>query len=1398
MERRRALLIGIPEYDEKLLPSLPAVQNDVAELERTLLLSGYDVRTLGTGDKNEATLGRLMKAITELFDAATDGDTLFLYFSCHGCRLEDGIDYIIPVDASLNGQNLEKYLLPLEFAGYADASRARTVLVVVDACREGLEVHPRQVTKGPSVRGFGSAKRQQVSQGQMAYWFGCHKGEFCRCVGDEFSVFSRAMTRALAPENPARTLPELKRATDKILEELTHQHKLKHQKTWLRTESSEIIEDTVFCEGATSAGDLPAADPWAIRVGSSTLWSSLGAGAATETSRLLATTIARLCRQHWLAGRQELAGDPWPDEAFAPRVIGRLEVLAGRLPTLGLTAAETCLLMATPFLYQALLAAGMALAAREAQVFDVAPQTDRSPLRVDLEKVHQSFPAWVRQDQRLRELGRLEAANAVAAWMLHLCLRRRPQTFLPEERGGSLPATFLEEIRQEAAKAGPLWADTFASDDLFDLAHCLSADIEFPGRKLEEERQVGADAERGPLRMQLVGTLLLLAADLAVDPAALDGVLVSHLGSSDPLEPAEILETLGKAQWSRRGEARLSLDATCRHPAFDQALRLHVEELGKRGAFLQRAMELEERKALKPLLGLPWLFDADGLKPEKDAEGHPRYTTPHLRFHLAQDEVRELLLGERIYDDPSLAIRELYQNALDACRYRQAREEYLKRTGRAGNLAPWEGSIVFRQWREEDGRGIIECEDNGVGMGRRELETCFARAGRRFADTPEYLEEEAEWHKLDPPLRLYPNSQFGIGVFSYFLLADEIEVFTRRFEKDGKPGKVLHVQLSGSGSLFRIRELKDDGQPCGCRIRLVLAKKEISCLKALRARLWRAEFPTKVCTEGAEELWPPGELKVPSVFPASPRPTQHRDVFWLTDPERFAILADGVLVASGENWSGRGVAAALVDLNGAHRPKLALNRNSLASEQASLAWVTEELENSGEAVGAWPDLNVEWLWKLAEYQQRACAFLARWVFEKKVTLRLATAEGELAMPLARVGFFPQDIEISEDFINIDQLQEIPKAWLWPHLEAWHSSGFSIPEVFAKWLNLKPPGAWRVPDPAISIWFTNKYFWSDSPLSAIDLFVGATWAGLSIGEFASRLPPPLDQEAGALIDRLGSRVLEAVPVPDEDRRILSKDFTGSRPWVSGRVGMGHLLNAAEERRIPLEAVLERLRTWEGRLALELPSQDITIPEGLDRKLLRYFWLSGVEQPWRQAGPVRMTKLWDMASGLQLDFSEVVDRLQVWAESFALELPPAEKIEKFARPPEGEDVAALKSEYGRWIEPEDLTPMFVWKQSTRLRKKPSVVLGTIRRWVGAFDLPMLEMPEDLPEPDGRSRRLLCQSLSDNSAGLKRGPLHPLHVLCAAVEFNEPVSKVLRRLEPYKEAFGLEIPAELYELP
>jgi len=99
------------------------------------------------------------------------------------------------------------------------------------------------------------------------------------------------------------------------------------------------------------------------------------------------------------------------------------------------------------------------------------------------------------------------------------------------------------------------------------------------------------------------------------------------------------------------------------------------------------------------------------------------------------------------------------------------------------------------------------------------LKGCFTHAGRRFADKPEFLEEKARWKKYG--VTFYPNSQFGVGMLSYFMLADELEVDTYRLDPEGRPGELLRATISGSGSRFRVMS-QGQGRESGTRVRLYL------------------------------------------------------------------------------------------------------------------------------------------------------------------------------------------------------------------------------------------------------------------------------------------------------------------------------------------------------------------------------------------------------------------------------------------------------------------------------------------------------------------------------------------------------------------------------------------------
>ena len=115
------------------------------------------------------------------------------------------------------------------------------------------------------------------------------------------------------------------------------------------------------------------------------------------------------------------------------------------------------------------------------------------------------------------------------------------------------------------------------------------------------------------------------------------------------------------------------------------------------------------------------------------------------------------VLRESLYSDARVALRELLANA---------RDSLLQRWGLGSN----EGRIEVRL----DSAGVLTVADNGLGMGPREIReglACVAGSFTRVARREVHDSEDvAGWL----------SGYFGLGFFASFMLADGIQVLTRR------------------------------------------------------------------------------------------------------------------------------------------------------------------------------------------------------------------------------------------------------------------------------------------------------------------------------------------------------------------------------------------------------------------------------------------------------------------------------------------------------------------------------------------------------------------------------------------------------------------------------------------
>ncbi|HEX4091793.1 MAG TPA: hypothetical protein VHZ33_24020 [Trebonia sp.] len=738
-----------------------------------------------------------------------------------------------------------------------------------------------------------------------------------------------------------------------------------HQSTSAENDAYVAARDIVVTQHIYPVGAVPPAtpvspegshrgsdDPWTRIARDHVAWQKAASTPGRDELQAASlAVIASLHRQHAVA-LNLCRDDPWLDEEFPVRMAEEVGTLLRDLPDgLLLSPAEAALLTVVPFLR----ATRWVVTAGRLRPGGPASGWLADPAPSGAERLGQFAHAYPRLSRAA--VNDPEAAAAIGWWIFHRWLDRE-RVKAPDHAEtmarlvGDLPADpswNVSGLLDDVLSAQRL-ADTLRDMDR-DLA--LLTDPDRKGRLAAyASTPVGRGSTQQHIRDRLVCFSLMLAAAMAIDPGSLGNLVVEHVGGMDEVVPADLLTTIRKARWYPQTGSRLALQASCQHEAVEIALRERVSEVGAILDALDRAVGTGASD-LAGLAAFPNRASGDEVVAATGTGRHPAYLSPGMRFRLADDQVRELLMGENLYQDKSLAIRELYQNALDACRYRRARIQWLEHTQDLPDLRgpSWEGGIHFSHGSDKNGRAFLQCADNGIGLGEYELRQVFSQVGGRFVDLPEFLEEQADWASAG--ITFAPNSRFGIGVLSYFMLADTVEITTCRLDHDGVPGERLHVTIPGPGSLFRVHRL-GKGRDSGTSIRLYLNDPDAapSCVETLRRLLAIAEFRTEATDGIRQQVWEPGELSAYATAMArqSIYDGQTSSFKYNNEPPDFdngmaasaagdvvpaapgvpvwwhagmgGVLADGL-------WAGETLYGAFVDLRDAHAPELTVDRRSI-------------------------------------------------------------------------------------------------------------------------------------------------------------------------------------------------------------------------------------------------------------------------------------------------------------------------------------------------------------------------------------------------------------------------------------------------------------------------------------
>ena len=315
--------------------------------------------------------------------------------------------------------------------------------------------------------------------------------------------------------------------------------------------------------------------------------------------------------------------------------------------------------------------------------------------------------------------------------------------------------------------------------------------------------------EKETVNLQYVAAILRTVDLLQITKGRAPSVLFQVINPTDPVSQIEWQKQ--NAVRSVRKKAGVDREGKASSTALSDTIEVHARFKESDGFFgLTSYLTFAERElqatyasinksahllATPPLF--PWRYiDAGGV----EADG---FLTESFGFSLDQQKILDLLTGHTLYNDTTVVLRELTQNALDAVRLQAETEK----SGLAEGL-------VNIQW-DSSGR-ILTVSDNGTGMSQEVIVNHLLKVGSSRYQDPQFRDK-------------YPNfssiSRFGIGVLSTFMVSDDVQITTCSSD-DVRARKIALRSVHGKYLIKLLDKISDREEikvfPHGTSVRLVL------------------------------------------------------------------------------------------------------------------------------------------------------------------------------------------------------------------------------------------------------------------------------------------------------------------------------------------------------------------------------------------------------------------------------------------------------------------------------------------------------------------------------------------------------------------------------------------------
>lgn len=420
------------------------------------------------------------------------------------------------------------------------------------------------------------------------------------------------------------------------------------------------------------------------------------------------------------------------------------------------------------------------------------------------------------------------------------------QLGIANESGWETDARLQSHLRREHSRRGGCYIHRHSSNlgvqvslvdalDKIMRAHNLSIDA------LEGEIPAAYAAEERVIDVRQLAIIICVADALEFsDTRVVDGVLAAIAEDPSP-------------------EARVSYLENMKHVCVGDSLAIDISgRVNVSGTFEKAEVLALAHRTLDEMEG--WIkgyCDIDRrmkaprlrIRPEPFARNlaFPGGRFERLGVRLNKRNVISLIASNAIWSDGGSVIRELLQNAVEACRYRR------HHSSNADAYQPVV-SVVFDRSRHE-----IVVEDNGCGMTERVILNNLLTVGSSRSAEPGYS-----------TTGYAPIARFGVGFWSVFTLAETAYVETASFEPHrGAPNGA--IEACGTAFDVSLEELKEYTvftsvtRPCGTKVRLKL-RDDVAIDETFTsacAQILCSDVPVTLCLDEERVAVPPVVPDVP-------------------------------------------------------------------------------------------------------------------------------------------------------------------------------------------------------------------------------------------------------------------------------------------------------------------------------------------------------------------------------------------------------------------------------------------------------------------------------------------------------------------------------------------------------